>query len=676
MSRSLSPPGRVEDVAARTVLVLAPHYDDEVLGCGGLLARLASAGARVRVLFLTDGSGGVETHDGRATIAAAGEADAARALYASRRSQEARDATAVLGVERADHLAIADGALEQHLETVTRAIAAALAEDRPDLVLVPSPLEATPDHRAAFAALHAALHPLRGAAAPSGLRILAYEVNHPAYPDLLVDVSAQIASLERAMACYQSQLERHDYLSAALGLRRFRTHSLPPGVSAAEGYCRLSLEDFTTRSLSMLEAHLGGAPTRREVASGPLVSVVVRTRDRPELLAEALASIAASHYRRVEVVLVNDGGAPPEVASGFPFAVRQIELVEGRGRAGAANAGLAAASGELVGFLDDDDLVYPEHYATLVDALSAATVSAVYTDAAVAVYALRAGESFDGRGPRGWECVERRLPYSRDFDFEVLLLDNYVPLHTLLFERRLLDRVGRFDESLPIFEDWDFLIRLAEQAPFFHLSQVTCEYRHFPSLRHHVLAGPAADREAHFLATKARVLRKHSERLSPERLAAAVIRMRRETVDAVEARNRGAEELQGLSARIAELERQAMERERELHDRWLRAERIDLERERAQQRLFDLEKEYHRLNGEVVALRSERERLQGELHDAALRQQRGFDQEAELRRVVEDQTQHLARTYAEIARLGSLVRDMENTRAWRLHRLLERRKGR
>jgi hypothetical protein len=88
-----------------------------------------------------------------------------------------------------------------------------------------------------------------------------------------------------------------------------------------------------------------------------------------------------------------------------------------------------------------------------------------------------------------------------------------------------------------------------------------------------------------------------------------------------------------------------------------------------------VEKDYHRLNGEVVALRAERERLQAELGEAAVRQQRSFDQEAELRRVVEDQTQHLKGTYGEIARLESLVREMEGTRAWRLHRLLERRKS-
>jgi chromosome segregation ATPase len=228
--------------------------------------------------------------------------------------------------------------------------------------------------------------------------------------------------------------------------------------------------------------------------------------------------------------------------------------------------------------------------------------------------------------------------------------------------------VGPLDESLPIFEDWDFLIRLAAAAPLFHLPRVTCEYRHFPALRHHVLAGRAADREALFLDTKARVLEKHAALLTTDRLASAVTRLRREAVEAAEAQASAA-------ARAAELAARLDDAARERHELWLRLERADLERDRVQQRLFDVEKDYHRLHGEVVALREERERLRAEQAEAAVRQQRAFDQEAELRRVVEDQTQHLGRTYGEIGRLESLVRDMEATRAWRLHRLLERRKG-
>ncbi|MYJ24207.1 MAG: PIG-L family deacetylase, partial [Holophagales bacterium] len=60
MTRREGPPTVPGSVLARRVLVLAPHYDDEVLGCGGLLLQLAAGGAEIVCAFLSDGSGGVE----------------------------------------------------------------------------------------------------------------------------------------------------------------------------------------------------------------------------------------------------------------------------------------------------------------------------------------------------------------------------------------------------------------------------------------------------------------------------------------------------------------------------------------------------------------------------------------------------------------------------------------
>src|SRR6185436_15645565 len=99
------PPGWTERVRAASALVLAPHFDDEVLGCGGLLAQLAASGAAVRVLFLTDGSGGVE-------------AVADRDAYRRRRCEEATRAVAALGADKVaalDILEIPAGALDQPL---------------------------------------------------------------------------------------------------------------------------------------------------------------------------------------------------------------------------------------------------------------------------------------------------------------------------------------------------------------------------------------------------------------------------------------------------------------------------------------------------------------------------------------------------------------------------------
>lgn len=638
------PPDHAERVTAASALVVAPHPDDEVLGCGGLLAGLAAAGAAVRVLFLTDGGGGEE--------------GAVRAAYVERRRREAAAVADLLGFAGIEHTGLPDGRLGEHLDAACAALRRALLAQRPDLLLVPSPLEASRDHRAAFAALHRLLGPLRPAAgggeagdqalavAVGGLEVLVYEINRPAYPDLLVDVSAAVPRLAEAMELYASQRERRGYWRAALGLKRYRTLTLGTdldGPEAAEGYRRLVPDDFVTRSPAQLVAELGGVPEVHPVTEGPRISVIVRTRDRPGLLAEALASLAAGAYRNAEVVLVNDGGRPPHVPDGFPLPVRRVDLPESRGRAAAAEAGVAAAGGDWIAFLDDDDTAAPEHLATLAGLASAAGVRVAYTDAAVAVYELAAPDEAAPETPGGWVCRERRLPYSRDFDPDLLVVDNYIPFNTLAIERALFAEVGAFDESFPFFEDWDFLIRLAAVTPFHHLPRVTCEYRHFRGAGHHVL-GDRPRQRSDFLAMKARVLAKHAARLRPDVLARAVDRLRTEAVEAGEA---------AAGARRAAAE----------------------EARRARR----LEDDHHRAHGELVALRDEHRRiadderrLRAALDENARQLERLFAEEAKLRATVADQDDHLRRTYAEIERLNALIREMEATRAWRLHQRLSR----
>jgi LmbE family N-acetylglucosaminyl deacetylase len=467
----------------------------------------------VRVVFCSDGGG--ET-----TSAPRRQAESAR------RREEARQAAAVLGVSGIDELDLPDGALVQHVARMADGLRRALLQHRPQIVLVPSPLEVSADHRATFAALHRALGALRSEpafVADTRLReltVLAYEVNHPLHPDVLVDVSAQVPSIERAMACYPSQQEQHDYLGSKLGLLKFRTLTLPSSVAAAEAYRRLRVEDFTTRSPARLVVELGGVPELHTVEDGPLISVIVRTKDRPEFLAQALASVAQSTYRRLEIIIVNDGGRASPLPVQYPLPITTTNLQASYGRAGAANAGIERALGDFVAFLDDDDLVEPEHFEILAGLVSGAGVRVAYTDAAVAVYEPAAGT--------GWQCVARRLPFSRDFDPERLLFDNYIPFNTLLIERALLEKVGPLDPELPVFEDWDLLIRLSEHTAFHHLARVTCEYRHFPSLDHG-LSERAREREQ-FLAMTARILAKHRERITPDVTARVIHRLRSEVV--------------------------------------------------------------------------------------------------------------------------------------------------
>lgn len=646
-----APPGQTEEIHCRRALVLAPHYDDEILGCGGLLARLVAGGCEVRVLFLSDGSGGVEEVEDRPA-------------YGQRRRAEGEAVAAYMGFAGIEHLALPDGALEGALLRLEEAITAALEAHQPELLLVPSPLEATPDHRATFAALHKVLGRLRPeepggdtAAGPRVDRVLVYEINHPFYPELLVDVSDELETIRGAMELYPSQQGRHDYAAAAVGLRRYRTLTLDSSVSAAEGYVCLGVGDFATHSPSQLVRRLGGEPHLLQVFDGPPISVVVRTRNRPQLLAQALASLAESTYRKVEVVVVNDGGEPPAVAADFPLTVRRVELAENLGRAGAANAGVAAATGEYIAFLDDDDLVAPEHFATLARLVCAAGVRVAYTDAAVAIYELD--------GASGWRCAERRLPYSRSFDRDLLALDNYIPFNTLLIEADLLRAAGSpeggpFDTALPFFEDWDLLLRLAQRVAFHHLPQVTCEYRHFRGGGDQIF-GESPRERADFLEVKARVLAKHRQDLAPADLARAVDTMRKEAVQLTEAARSRKEELGQVRRRLTE--------------------RDD---------------SFFRLNGRLAALEGDHERLQQAFEETRAALKAKADEEEALRRVVADQedhlgrtyaeigklnavaqdhSEHLGRTYAEIERLNGLIEAMQGTRAWRIHQWIQRRRG-
>lgn len=102
----------------------------------------------------------------------------------------------------------------------------------------------------------------------------------------------------------------------------------------------------------------------------PLVTIIVRTKDRPILVETALKSIFAQTYRPIEVIVINDGGCDLDAKAlkGIlgDVLMNYIRLENNSGRAHAGNIGIIKAEGKYIGFLDDDDKFYPEHIETLV----------------------------------------------------------------------------------------------------------------------------------------------------------------------------------------------------------------------------------------------------------------------------------------------------------------------
>lgn len=107
----------------------------------------------------------------------------------------------------------------------------------------------------------------------------------------------------------------------------------------------------------------------------PLVSVIIPTYNRPDLLLEAVASIAAQTMNDWETIIVDDGSKPPvneqgiQAQYGDQFKVLRHEVSQGV--SGAKNAGVNAASGKYLAFLDDDDLFAPAYLASAIEVLEA-----------------------------------------------------------------------------------------------------------------------------------------------------------------------------------------------------------------------------------------------------------------------------------------------------------------
>ncbi len=202
-------------------LVLAPHPDDESIGCGGTLAKQTDAGARVKVVFLTDGA------EGDRSLRALAEGDRKAGLrqeLVARRRREAGEALSVLAVADFEFLAARDGGLDAGDRALVEALAGIVDRFQPDLVLLPFVADRHPDHRAATPCLLAAVD-LLGERRLEELPCAGYEVWSPAQPNALVDISAQVERKRKAIGAYASQVAETDYADGALALNRYRAVS-------------------------------------------------------------------------------------------------------------------------------------------------------------------------------------------------------------------------------------------------------------------------------------------------------------------------------------------------------------------------------------------------------------------------------------------------------------------
>ena len=602
-------PYEANDLRGERLLVLAPHPDDEVIGCGGLVALHARDKRAVHVVIVTDG---------------------AQAGDAKGRQEESRRGLASVGVSSVDFLEYPDrgptfAGLQQKLRDAIEAF-------KPDLIAVPSPVEIHPDHVAvsrAFCELvqsDATLYADRAAA-----RVAFYEVSAPIRPNTLVDITTVASQKFAAISAHESQLAVRPYASYAEGLNAYRAMTLPPYVKYAEAYWVAPLPSLRTTAFSALR-DAAGSPQPLQVSSEPVpISVIIRTKNRPALLAEAVASVKKSGYP-AEIVIVNDGGEKPSIDG-----ATIINHAKSAGRSEAMNAGVRAARSAYIAFLDDDDLFYPEHLSTLSQATRGSSAIAWYSDAVSA---------FQSSGSR------MRI-FAQDYDRDSLLLDNYIPLITLLVPRATFLDLGGFDKDFDLFEDWDFLIRLSGRGALQRIPRITCEIRHIEGAGSITLESPEGS--ARFREAKLQIWRKHAA-LIDNNVIANVLERQKKVRNEIAS---GSVEVRG--------ERDLMRNE---------IARFEREKARLNEDVASLQGRSAHLDGANAELRNALAAADADRYEKSVRL-------TDLQAAFEDVSAALAEAQGtgkalrdEVARLQTLLDLIYQSKTWKVHSIVEKMKGR
>jgi N-acetylglucosamine malate deacetylase 1 len=219
----------------RSVVIVAAHPDDEVLGCGGTAARLAAEGHAVHVLLMADGEG-----------ARTGKADAASREKVAARGAAARQAAAILGCASVELLTFADNRMDGvDLLDVVQAVEQFIARNRPALVLTHHSGDVNVDHRIVHEAVVVACRPQPGHPVrellffevPSSTEWRPGDAASAFNPNWFVDVSATLEKKLAALSAYASELRAFPHprsLAAVRSLAQWR--GATAGVAAAEAF--------------------------------------------------------------------------------------------------------------------------------------------------------------------------------------------------------------------------------------------------------------------------------------------------------------------------------------------------------------------------------------------------------------------------------------------------------
>jgi glycosyltransferase involved in cell wall biosynthesis len=208
---------------------------------------------------------------------------------------------------------------------------------------------------------------------------------------------------------------------------------------------------------------------------GPIVSIVIPAYNVAPYISETLASVFAQSFNGFEVIIVNDGSPDTEEfeCAIHPYLGRIRYLKqENRGASAARNAGLRAASGELIAFLDADDLWSPNYLEEQLRFIREYGCDLACADAMIFGASADAGRSYMD------SLMESAPPAGRLTFLELVNADRSLITSGIVVRRDLVLEVGLFDEALRNAQDLDLWLRLARHgARLAYQRKVLLSYR-------------------------------------------------------------------------------------------------------------------------------------------------------------------------------------------------------
>ena len=208
-----------------------------------------------------------------------------------------------------------------------------------------------------------------------------------------------------------------------------------------------------------------------QIKDDSTVCVIIPTYNRGNLISKSVKSVLNQTYQDFELIVIDDASIDNtrEIVNSFADKrIRYIKLEKNKGAANARNVGLKVARGKYIAFQDSDDEWLPEKLEKQMKAFQIlpANVGVVYTD----MYRISNGNT----KIKHWESphlnsdddmIHRKLLSSA-------LIKNYgIGIQSTMIRKKCFDKVGFFDERLPMFIDFEMFVKLSYHFRFFHIQE-------------------------------------------------------------------------------------------------------------------------------------------------------------------------------------------------------------